>query len=173
MDWSLSVTDIPERGAKLEREATVEERTAVAAALDIISCERIALSGRARAQAGGRYLFEGRLEAAVSQACVVSLDPVPATLSIALDVEFQPKSDENRGDGEGDLGDPFETTEVEPIESGRLDVGRVVFEEIASHLDPFPRAEGVELDTNESGGGTSPSGADSPFAKLAALKKKP
>lgn len=173
LDWSISVTDVPERGTAIAREATPEERAAVAAALSILSCERITLFGRVRGQVGGRYSLEGRIEAAVSQTCVVSLDPVPNNLSIVLDVEFQPASGKNKGGDMGDLGDPFEVTEFEPIEFGRLNLGRVVFEEIASYLDPFPRAEGAELEAKESSGGTSRSGAESPFAKLAALKKKP
>ncbi len=172
LDWSINVTDVSERGTKLDREATLEERVAVAEALDILSCEHLVLVGRIRRQAGGRYLLEGQIEARVSQSCVVSLDPVPDTLSFDLNVEFQPASDKDKSDSESDLGDPFEATEFEPIEAGRLNLGRVVFEEIASSLDPFPRAEGVELETKESGGDASSPGPENPFAKLAALKNK-
>lgn len=173
LDWSLAVADIPERGSTVKREATAAELKAVAAALDILGCDQIALDARVRARAGGRYVLEGTIAAKLTQACVVSLDPVPDELAIDLDIEFEPDpaaASELGSDNE--LGDPFEEKELEPIENGRLNLGRVVFEEIASHLDPFPRAEGAELEQREAAG-PGDAKSESPFAKLAALKNKP
>lgn len=173
LDWSLPVADIPERGSNVKREAAAAELKAVASALEILSCEWIALDARIRPRSGGRYALEGTLAAKLTQACVVSLDPVPDNLAIDLDIEFEPgpaAATERNNDSE--LGDPFEETEFEPIENGRLNLGRVVFEEIASHLDPFPRAEGAELEKREAAG-PGDAKSESPFAKLAGLKNKP
>lgn len=173
LDWPVPATEIPERGMTVDREATPVERAGVADALELLSCDRIHLTCRIRPLAGGRHALQGQIEAALSQACVVSLDPVPAKLAIALDIEFQPGAQQARDDGDGaDLGDPFAATEREPIEHGMLQLGRVVFEEIASNLEPFPRATGAELEHREAGSQSADT-AQSPFAKLAALKNKP
>ena len=60
--------------------------------------------------------------------------------------------------------------DVEPIVNGVVDLGRIVYEELASRLDPYPRLEGVSLDRTDAG---APVAADHPFARLAGLKPAP
>lgn len=169
LDWSEVVAEIPERGTRQRREATVGEREAVATALGILGCERIVVSYEVVPRAGGRYVLDGKLEADVTQACVVTLDPVPQHISARLSVDFEPPVHRRQAEEEaGGTIDPFSETEIEPIEHGQLDIGRIVEEEIASRLDPYPRLADAALDRHEAGGDAPAN----PFGGLVELKKR-
>jgi uncharacterized metal-binding protein YceD (DUF177 family) len=168
LDWTETAAEIPARGLETARTATPAECAAVAGALEMVSCERIEARYRIVARAGGRYVLDGTIEADVTQQCVVSLDPVPSRLSIPLTVEFVPPSDQSDGEDSTALIDPFADVDVEPIDNGRLDVGRIVMEEIASSLDPYPRRPESTFDWSDEKAGEA-----SPFAALAKLKQRP
>jgi uncharacterized metal-binding protein YceD (DUF177 family) len=161
--WTEAITEISEKGLRRNRQATEDERRAVAEALDIVSCEHLDASYRVVARGPQGYALEGTVEVDVTQECVVTLEPVQAHLHIDLAVDFvaEPQA------AVGDEVDPFARAEVEPIENGHLAVGRIVLEEVASHLDPYPRAPGSNFEWREE---ASPA-ATHPFAALARLKK--
>ncbi len=41
--------------------------------------------------------------------------------------------------------------EIEPIEHGRIDVGRIVYETLSAAIDPYPRKAGAEFAADEAG----------------------
>lgn len=166
LDWTETVAEVPERGLERRREATAEERRALAADLGVVSVERLAVRYTVIPRAGGRYVVDGRLEAEVTRECVVSLDPVAERIDAPLSVDFAP---DGVPDGEAPgIADPYSETEIEPIESGRLKLGRIIEEEIVSRLDPYPRHPDARLERSEAGG-EADGGA---FAGLAGLKKR-
>lgn len=168
LDWRHAVRDIPTEGLGVERSATADERQAIAARLEILSVERLTATYRLAAAAGGAVRLKGRIRTALSQACVVTLDPVPETIDEPFEALFQPEGwiTEERKSGGADV--DLDAPETETIENGTVDVGRVVLEELSSCLDPYPRAPEATLDVTEAG----PSGALSgPFAGLASLKQ--
>lgn len=141
--WAQRVTEIPETGLSEARNATSAERAAVAQALDAVSCEELMAEYTIRALGQGRYRMTGRLSAALTQTCVVSLDPVHTQIREAIDVAFWPA---------GTLPEPGNTEvealslpEIEPIENGVMATGRVLFDMLAASIDPYPRKAGVEF----------------------------
>jgi uncharacterized metal-binding protein YceD (DUF177 family) len=169
LEWTLAVRDVPDRGLTVERAATPEECGRLAAALAILSVEGVRLGADVKPRSGGRFELTGTLTARLTQACVVTLDPVPCEIDAALAIELRPAEALGRDDeieaGESLLDEP----DIEPIENGTVDLGRIVYEELASRLDPFPRAEGATLDQSSAGGGGPEQG---PFAGLAALRRR-
>lgn len=164
--WNEPVREISERGLERDREATAEEKAALAAALDLVSVQSLRARYRIRPSAGGRYLLRGKLEATVEQTCVVSLATLTNKVSQELDVSFWPQADITPpAEGAVDLEDE---AEPEPIEDGRLPVGRIIFETFAAAIDPFPRAPDAKLDWKTPEGDAP---TPSPFAALARLKK--
>ncbi len=170
LNWSIVAAEIQAKGLDEQRLATPDERVALSKALALLGCDRIELRYRVKGLAGGRYRLQGTLKADVVQACIVSLDPVREAITVPLDVEFRPQ-DDTAELSEGDIGDPLADDDFELIENGALPIGRVVYDEIASGLNPYPRAAGVEMEVTdtESIKSDTPSG---PFAKLAALRPK-
>lgn len=170
LDWSHAATDIPQNGLLVERSASEEERARLAAALEIRSCTRLEVRYRIEPQPQGRYLVKGQLAADVEQSCVVTLEPVGASVEESFEIAFWPAEqlvDSFSGTSERGV---LAADDPEPLERGRLAVGRVIFELIAAGLDPYPRAQGVELGAAESRPGAKQTGEDSPFAALAEWK---
>jgi uncharacterized metal-binding protein YceD (DUF177 family) len=164
LDWSHEITEIPERALKRSRTATESERIALSRALDILSCDALEATYQITPISGGGYRLEGGIDAAVSQACVVSLEPVAGRVAESFSVDFQREVQENVADGDVPI---LSAAEVEPLENDRIDVGRIVYETLSAGLDPYPRKDGVAF------GWTDPKAAESaanPFAVLRKLK---
>ena len=166
----LKVDEIRD-GASGEIEATVAEMRASARLLDLLGLEGLSFTYRLRHGGGGRLLLSGRLKAVVTQTCVVSLDPVEASLDVPVEVEFWPmpvieqleQTAEEPG-GSGRLDWP------EPITDGKIDLGPVIYETLATALDPYPKREGVSFDWAQ--GAAEGGGGSGPFAALAGLKRR-
>lgn len=172
LDWSLSASEVPERGLDVVRSATADERAALARELDILGLERVDLKARIVAARGGGWRLDGRLRVAAEQACVVTLEPVPERLEITLAIDLVPQ--ETLPAAGESIDDPLAERIPEPIVNGRIDLGAIVFQEIAAALDPFPRRADAGLERSEAGN-EDPATA-SPFAKLrdlATRKREP
>ncbi|MDP1908904.1 MAG: DUF177 domain-containing protein [Hyphomicrobium sp.] len=153
------------------RKATPEECIELARELDILACESVSVDYIIKSLGKDRYRFSGTLEAAVAQACVVSLEPVPARISEAFSVELGPPEaldDEAPPTGDREI---LSMPDVEPIEDGRIDVGTMVFGMISAALDPYPRRADAEFDWVDPKIKADPEAAN-PFAALAKLKPK-
>jgi uncharacterized metal-binding protein YceD (DUF177 family) len=173
--WTVAVVDVPAAGLAWTKAATADERAAITTALELKDCLRLEVTARIEGLAGGRYRLKGNLRADVVQACVITLEAVNARLNEPLDVEFRPAESLAKDDAIN-LDDPVD---LEPIEKHRMDVGRVVFEQLTAGLDPYPRAEGAafsDLELKPGSGRNITLGETkpvSPFAVLATLKPKP
>ena len=135
--WEHAVQDIPERGLADERKASPEELAEIARALDLLACTSLPPPSRSCPTVGGRYHLTGTLRADVSQACVVTLEPVDSAIEEAFDATFWPERDMPAPSG-GAL-DIDEEPDPEPIVAGQIAVGRVVFECLAAAIDPVPQ----------------------------------
>lgn len=165
-DWSFRVTEIPNAGLHVTREATEAERASLAEELQIEACRRLRADFTIRAVGKGHYRLAGKISADVTQACIVSLEPVEQTAEGAFDVEFWPAG-AVPGTAEEEL-EALSAAEIEPIEHGRIDAGRIVFETVATSLDPYPRSPGAEFGEGQA----APAGSTTtgPFAALKKLK---
>jgi uncharacterized metal-binding protein YceD (DUF177 family) len=167
-DWRHRLNEIPAAGLSVSREATEAERVQLAADLPLVSCEALAVEYRIKPAGRDRYALTGRLTAEITQSCVVTLDPVPARLDEPIDCKFVPAA--LIPDGQDEEQEVLSIEDLEPIDNGWIDVGRIVFEVFASGLDPYPRSEDAQWQPPESDGSDAPEAG--PFAALADLKKK-
>jgi len=149
-------------------EATPSERAALAKRLGLMELRALSASGVVRPGAGGRWTLEGRLTAAVVQACVISLEPVAAVVEDPFTLAFAPMDEDDAG--EVDLTE----ADADPLPpDGKLDVGEIVAQHLSLALDPFPRAPGVGPGDRIESMGDGP-GNVAPFADLAArMRGKP
>jgi hypothetical protein len=169
--WDHAVRDVPETGASGARAASPDEREAIAGALDLMACTSLEAHYAIHPLPAGRYRLSGRLHAEVTQACVVTLDPIDSTLTEAFEATFWPRQDLPVPEsGELAIDD---APEPEPIVAGQIALGRVVFETLAAALEPFPRKPGAVLDwPPPEPAEASPAAPASPFDVLANLKTK-
>src|SRR5438876_4906438 len=163
--WDHAEHDIPESGLSAQREAAPDELASVALALDLIACRSLRAEYAIAPTAGGHYRLSGRLHAEISQACVVTLEPIDSTIEEAFEAVFWPQEDMPApSSGEVAMDDE---PERESIEAGQIAVGRVVFESLAAATNPFPRKAGAVLDWQSATPSDTPaSKPESPFAVL-------
>ncbi|MEM9221297.1 MAG: DUF177 domain-containing protein [Pseudomonadota bacterium] len=144
-------------------EATETERTAIAKALELLSLESLTaqLSVTPWRQDGVRV--SGTVHAKLSQACIVTLEPVENIMDEPFEVCLHPEASA----GSVVEIDPDAPDPPDILEGDTVDVGAMVLEHFALALDPYPRAPGVEFEPPKDESEDEPS----PFAALAALKK--
>lgn len=152
---------------EVAREANAAERAAIAAHLELVSCERFAVRCTLRPLDQGRFVLNGSLEADITQACVVTLDPVSSRLTGAYAVELWPAEELSASD-HGAINVRADDSR-EPIEHGIIDLGRVVLDELADLVDPYPRKPGTTFSWTDAKSAVSD--ADNPFAKLKNLRR--
>jgi uncharacterized metal-binding protein YceD (DUF177 family) len=149
------------------------ERAAIAALLDLARLDQLLFACRFQRRGEGRLLVQGTLEASVTQTCVVSLEPIASKLQVAVEIEFWPaplveqliaSADETASHGMVDW--------PEPIAEGKIDLGPVIYETLATALDPYPRREGASFEWSNAGEDGSTEQAVNPFAALAQLKPR-
>jgi uncharacterized metal-binding protein YceD (DUF177 family) len=170
----VAVHDIKPEGLETVIEATADERQKLAKRFDILGID--SLKARVRlSPESDLFRLEARLEADVSQSCVVTLDPV----SSHIDVEFSRLYGEGEAleaalqalDADVDLDADIED-EPDPIEGGVIDAGEAVAEELALSLDPFPRKPGASLDGSPWAATEDAQEKPHPFAGLLKLRDK-
>jgi hypothetical protein len=76
LSWVHDIAQSAGSGAARTRTGTPAERAALAAALDILSCDRLDVRYTLKPFGRDRYRLTGTLEADVVQACVVTLEPL-------------------------------------------------------------------------------------------------
>ncbi len=148
-------------------EANATERAALARRFGLSAIDLLKAQIRLQRVHGGSALrLTGRIEADLTQTCVVSLEPVQNhvddefTLLFAADAPSETIAD-----------DPArEESWAEPLPAERLDIGEVVAQHLFLALDPYPRradaaVEGRWVETPDPA-------ADSPFSALAKLKRQ-
>jgi uncharacterized metal-binding protein YceD (DUF177 family) len=171
LDWVHVASTIGDRSLSETREASADERQELARMLDILSCDALKVSYTLTPLKAGRFRLTGTLDAKVTQACVVTLEPVPSSIEERFAIELYPAGEARAsGSAEGEQ-EVLSTPDIEPFEDGRIDVGDLVYELLSAALDPYPRKEGVEFDWVDPKTAADP-GAVSPFAALAKLKPK-
>jgi uncharacterized metal-binding protein YceD (DUF177 family) len=158
----VDVSNVPPHGLTARVEATEEERAALARDFKLPAIRALVGEYRLKASAKGVHVA-GTVRAAITQVCVVTLDPFDSDLVEDVEVDFA----ESAG---MPAEPPTEMHEYEPpdeIVNGHIDLGALTAEFLALGLDPYPRKPGVDFTYEEGGRGT-----DSPFAALGKLKEK-
>lgn len=171
----LVVDPWPGEAIAVDISAGPEERQALAERFALLAVH--SLCGRGQVERGrepGEVVLRGRLEADVVQECVVTLEPVPARLSLSIERRYrsgaavspEPHGLEVLSDDED---------EIEPVIDGAIDLGEAFAEELGLALDPYPRAPGAALDADALPPHVSVGpahGATTAFAALRQLQEK-
>lgn len=168
----LKVDEIRD-GASGEIAVNEPELGSIAEMLDLAALDRLTFAYRLDRRGGGRLFLSGTLRASVTQTCVVSLEPVEASLDVPVEMEFWPAElVPPAARNAADPGGTGLTDWPEVIRDGRIDLGPVIYETLATALDPYPKRQGASFDWAESEGKGGEGAESGPFASLAALKRR-
>lgn len=145
-------------------------RAALAQELGLLALDSVRLAGELRPVGRSDVALDARLQAEAVQACVVTLQPVPARIDVRVSRHYVADWVEPEGDEvempEDDTREPMPET---------LDLNAVLAEALALALPDYPRAPGAELGQAVfAAPGIEPlrDEALKPFAGLAALRGK-
>lgn len=168
-EWTHTTASVPDQGLDARKSASEAQRKAIAAELDLESLDALDATYRIEHLADGRFLLKGEIAARVTQACIVTLEPVKSEISAPFEVQFWPAADiPETGEGEREA---LEDDPPEPIEHHRIAVGRIVYETLGAAIDLYPRLPDAELERREAG--NEEPEKTHPFAALAKLKRPP
>lgn len=177
----IRVDEVGPGGKSVTVAATDGERRALVRRLGILDLAVFEGEARIRAFSGGDVIrIEGTFRAHLSQACVVSLVPVPETVSGTFTVVLRrhedghaaPKTGSNRG--EIDLDDSSDDDE-ETLTGDTVDLGEILTQHVALSMAAYPRAPGADA-ISLPADGDAPEGArgSRPFSGLSkVLAEKP
>jgi uncharacterized metal-binding protein YceD (DUF177 family) len=157
-------------GRVVDITASPQECAAIARRLDLIALRDFRVVGRLDVVRRGRITsFDARLTAVVTQTCIVTLDPVQASIDEVIEVRLLSQS-ETRAQQELDI--DIDEDDIEITETGIVDVGDIAVQYLALALDPYPRSPGaaeVVLPVEGADDETTPA---NPFDVLKKLKDK-
>jgi uncharacterized metal-binding protein YceD (DUF177 family) len=153
-------------------EATATERATLAKAYDLPDIA--SLTARYNVVKRGKIVtVRGDLKARITQICVVTTDPFESDLDEPVEMTYAPETlvaDAWERIGKLEASGSNAPAEDPPdvIVDGKIDLGSLTAEALALSLDPYPKKPGVEFEPLP---GPEASPDESPFAKLARLKK--
>lgn len=170
----LALRGIGEAPHHVELKARPEERRALVARFGLEDLSD--LSGELSVYwRGEEIVVEGRIKAAATQACIVTLEPVDETIDEEFVVIYaeRPGAAQEHEPPENEFAAPREL--VEPLEGDSIDLGELLAQQLSLALNPYPRAEDAELpEEGQSVGGTreekDSDDSANPFAVLKRLK---
>ena len=151
---------------RLDMAADDKEREAIARRFGLERLDR--LEAHAVFSCNGDLVrAKGRLQASLTQSCVVTGEPVASHVDEPFELMFMPEPDGGKPDEEIELGES--DCDIVFHDGARIDLGSAIADTLALSIDPYPRSAGAEAALKEAGIMTEAEA--SPFAVLAKLRK--
>lgn len=151
------VARLPHKGLPVVVEADAAQRQALAAAHDLLSVEAYRTDLLVTSWKRHGVRVTGRVEADVTQECVVTLEPLAAHIDEEVEGLFLPddsKLGRHGFEGGGEIVLAAEGPDSPEIFHGdAIDVGALAEQFFGLALDPYPRKPGVSLDSGAEDGG--------------------
>lgn len=171
--YRVKVGHVSHNALEVRVEADERERKALAELWDILTVEALSAELRIRRWKKDGVKVMGTVHAEVTQACVVTLDPVAEVIDEEFEEIFVPEGSALARIPANDAGeivvDPDGPDLPEPFTGDEIDVGAFVAEMAAMALNPYPRKPDAAFE-----GHVEQDVADdkkpSPFAALKNLK---
>ncbi|HWB52313.1 MAG TPA: YceD family protein [Stellaceae bacterium] len=140
--------------------ANADERRALAQRFDLVSLDRLEADVALLRELAGTILLSASFAAEFAQQCIVTLDPVPGSVSEHFALRYgPPEAEEALPTGEDDPA-------FEPLEGESIDIAEAVAQEFSLALPAFPRAPDAVVET-----APEEEPVDSPFAVLERLRR--
>jgi uncharacterized metal-binding protein YceD (DUF177 family) len=167
----VRVDALPREGQVVAIEATPAEREALASSYRLPTVTALTATLRVDPWGKGGARVTGAVRGELTQRCVVSLEPFPATVDEDVDVRFALQTAANSGSTTTEDTQTFslaDEDEPDPIIGGKIDLGALTAEFFALGLDPYPRKPATVFDEER----TNSEPTKSPFAALARRDKE-
>jgi hypothetical protein len=152
VSFMAHVARLPQNGLPVVIEADESQRQALAVEYDLLSVEAYRAELLVKPWKRHGVKVAGRVEADITQACVVTLDPVAAHIDEEVEGLFLP-DDSKLGrlgfEGGGEiLLDAEGPDSPETFHGDAIDVGALAEQFFGLAIDPYPRKPGVALEAD-------------------------
>jgi hypothetical protein len=150
VSFVANVGRLPQKGLTVVIEPDVRQRAALASEHELLSVESYRAELLVAPWKRNGVKVSGRVEADITQACTVTLDPVEAHIDEAVDALFLPEESKlgRQGfDGGGEiLLDAEGPDSPETFSGDTIDVGALAEQFFGLAIDPYPRKPGASLE---------------------------
>lgn len=163
----IDAETVSEVARRVDIGADENERRRLTGRFRLIGIDRLSAEVSLQRRAGIIHA-EGVVEAQVTQACVVTGEPLAAQIKAPFHIRYMPDALGGSGDEEVELSE--EDCDTLPLGGGRIDLGELAAETLALALDPYPRSPGADAAMRARQAEQAED--SSPFAALKALKDK-
>lgn len=144
----VKAADVPEAGLEFSLEADAAECSAAADRLGVLEIAGLSLNASVKPWRKGGLRVDGQVRARVTQACVITLDPVEELVEESYRTLFSAESDNVRVNAEAEIVidalDDDDPPEI--LQQGEVDLCQIAIEHLALGIDPYPRKDGVSLE---------------------------
>ena len=153
VSFIANVARLPQKGLPVVIEADERQRAALAAEYELLSVERYRAELLVAPWKRNGVKIDGRVEADITQACIVTLDPVAAHIDEPVEALFLPEQSKLgregfEGGGEIVL-DADGPDSPETFSGDTIDVGALAEQFFGLAIDPYPRKSGASLDAGD------------------------
>lgn len=149
VSFVANVAHLPQKGLPVVVEADDRQRAALAAEHDLLSVESYRAELLVASWKRNGVKISGRVEADITQACIVTLDPVSAHIDEPVEALFLPEQSKlgREGfDGGGEIIiDADGPDSPETFSGDTIDVGALAEQFFGLAIDPYPRKPGASL----------------------------
>lgn len=147
VSFLVRLENLPRSGKRIVFDAGPAERTALASEHDLAEVGAFHVDVLVSPWKQDGFRLTGEIRAEVVQQCVVTLAPIPASLTIPVDTLLVPDDSVRHQPGEAEeLVLVVESPdEPETYANQRFDIGAYAEELFALSLDPYPRLPDAEL----------------------------
>lgn len=147
--YKVKVGHVSSNAVTVNAEADPRERVELAKAWKVESVEALNAELQINRWKRDGIRVKGKVTAQLTQACVVTLDPIKAVIEEEFEQIFVPEGSKlarvvSSTAAEMVL-DPDGPDAPETFSGDTLDIGPIVSEFVALAIDPYPRKEGVEF----------------------------
>ena len=137
----VRVDAIPREGQVITIEATLDEREELASFYRLPAIAALTATLRLDPWGRGGAHVTGAVHGELTQVCVISLEPFPATVDEDVDVRFAPETVANPASTSTKETETFslaDEDEPDRVIDGKIDLGALAAEFFALGLDPYP-----------------------------------
>lgn len=163
VSFKASATRLPQKGMPVIIDADARQREALAAEHGLVSVERFHAELLVAQWKRNGVKVSGRVEADITQECVVTLDPLQAKIDETVEGLFLPEDSKLGRQGFEGSGEIYIDAEgpdsPETFSGDMIDVGALAEEFFSLGIDPYPRKSGATLTVgSEDGTSSQPEG---------------
>ena len=155
VSFAVNVAHLPQKGLPVSLEADAAQRAALAAEHGLLSVEDYRADLLVTSWKRNGVKVSGRVEADITQECVVTLEPVAAHIDEAVEAVFLPQDSKLGRLGFESGGEIMLDAEgpdsPETFSGDTIDVGALAEQFFALAIDPYPRKPGAALDAAQEG----------------------